>query len=39
MYRGPVAESAKVKAGRIAKSLHHRLRSIDAGELDVLAVR
>jgi hemoglobin len=39
MYRGPVAERAKVQAGRIAKSLHRRLRGVDAGELDALAVR
>ena len=39
MYRGPVAECAKVQAGRIAKSMHRRLRGVDAGELDALAVR
>jgi hemoglobin len=39
MYRGPVAEHAKVQAGRIAKSMHRRLRGVDAGELDALAVR
>ena len=39
MYRGPVAKRAKVHAGRIAKSMHRRLRGIDASELDALAVR
>jgi hemoglobin len=39
MYRGPVAQRAKVQAGRIAKSMHRRLRGVDAGELDALAVR
>ena len=37
--RGPVAECAKVQAGRIARSMHRRLRGVDAGELDALAVR
>jgi len=32
MYRGPVAERAKVQAGRIAQSMHRRLRGIDATE-------
>ena len=39
MYRGPVAERAKFQAGRIAKSLHRRLRGVDVSELDALAVR
>ena len=39
MYQGAVAERAKVQAGRIAKSMHRRLRGIDSGELDALAVR
>ncbi len=39
MYQGPVAERAKVQAGRIAKSMHRRLRGVDASELDALAVR
>jgi len=29
----------KVQAGRIAKSLHRRLRGVDVSELDALAVR
>jgi hemoglobin len=39
MYRGPVAQRAKVQAGRIAKSMHRRLRGVDACERDGLAVR
>jgi hemoglobin len=39
MYRGPFAERAKVQAARIAKSMHRRMRGIDAGELDALVVR
>ena len=39
MYQGPVAQRAKVQAGRIAKSMHRRLRGVDASELDALAVR
>jgi hemoglobin len=38
MYHGPAAERAKVQAGRIAKSMHCRLRGPDAGELDALVV-
>ena len=39
MYQGPVAERAKLQAGRIARSIHRRLRGVDASELDALAVR
>ena len=39
MYQGPVAERAKVQAGRIAKSMHRRLRGVDASKLDAVAVR
>lgn len=38
MYRGPVAERAKVQAARIAKSMHRRLRGVDVAELDTLVV-
>jgi hemoglobin len=38
MYRGPVADRAKVQAARIAKSIHRRLRGVDASELDALSV-
>jgi|SRR5215204_1064773 len=38
MYRGPVAEHAKIQAARIAKSMHRRLRGVDAPELDALVV-
>jgi hemoglobin len=39
MYQGPVAERAKVQAGRIATSIHRRLRGVDESKLDALAVR
>jgi hemoglobin len=33
MYRGPVAERAKVQAARIAWAMHRRLTGVDAPEL------
>lgn len=39
MYDGPAAQRAKVQAGRIAKSMHRRLRATDASELDAFVVR
>jgi hemoglobin len=38
MYRGAVAERAKVQAARIAKAMHRRLRGGDAPELDALVM-
>ena len=37
MYRGPVAEHAKIQAARIATSLHRRLTGTHATELEVSA--
>jgi hemoglobin len=37
MYSGPSASRAKVQAGRIANSLHRRLRGTDTSGLDALA--
>jgi hemoglobin len=34
MYRGPVAEQAKIQAGRIAWAMHRRLTGGDSPELD-----
>ncbi|OBG39994.1 group III truncated hemoglobin [Mycobacterium sp. E3198] len=39
MYRGPVAEHAKVQASRIAWAMHRRLTGGDAPQLDALCVR
>ncbi|OHU93334.1 group III truncated hemoglobin [Mycobacterium talmoniae] len=39
MYRGPVAEQAKVQAARIAWAMHRRLTGGDAPELDALLRR
>jgi len=39
MYCGPAAERAKIQAARIAKSMHRRLRGVDASELDALVAR
>ncbi|WP_343602422.1 group III truncated hemoglobin [Mycobacterium sp.] len=39
MYRGPVAEHAKIQAGRIAWAMHRRLTGADTGELDVRVAR
>jgi hemoglobin len=39
MYRGPVAEQAKVQASRIAWAMHRRLNGADAPELDALVKR
>ncbi|MBO0881731.1 MAG: group III truncated hemoglobin [Mycobacterium sp.] len=39
MYRGSVAEHAKVQAARIAWAMHRRLTGSDAPELDVLVAR
>lgn len=39
MYRGPVAEHAKVQAARIAWAMHRRLNGVDALELDALVGR
>jgi len=38
MYRGPLAEHAKIQAARIATSLHRRLTGTHAAELEVRAV-
>jgi hemoglobin len=37
-YQGPVAERATIQAARIAKAMHHRLRGVDASELDAMLV-
>ena len=39
MYRGPVAEQAKVQARRIAWAMHRRLTGADAPELDAFVGR
>ncbi|MGX9787520.1 group III truncated hemoglobin [Mycobacterium sp. MMS18-G62] len=39
LYRGPAADRAKIQAARIAKSMHRRLRGVDASELDALVSR
>ncbi|MFZ0831996.1 MAG: group III truncated hemoglobin [Mycobacterium sp.] len=39
MYRGPVAEQAKVQATRIAWAMHRRLTGNDSQELDALVGR
>lgn len=39
MYCGPVAEQAKVQAGRIAWAMHRRLNDHDVPELDALVKR
>lgn len=39
MYRGPVAEQAKVQARRIAWAMHRRLTGGDAPELDAFVGR
>lgn len=39
MYRGPVAEHAKVQAARIAWSMHRALTGGDSPELDALVAR
>lgn len=39
MYRGPVAEHAKVQAARIAWAMHRRLNGVDALGLDALVGR
>ena len=39
MYRGPVAEQAKVQARRIAWAMHRRLIGADAPELDAFVGR
>lgn len=36
MYRGPVAERAKIQAARIARALHRRLTGSDSQALDSL---
>lgn len=36
MYRGPVAEQAKIQGTRIAWAMHRRLTGVDAPELDAL---
>jgi hemoglobin len=38
MYRGPVADHAKLQAARIAKAMHRRLTGTDARQLDALLV-
>ena len=38
MYRGPVANHAKLQAIRIARAMHRRLTGTDAGQLDALLV-
>ena len=39
MYRGPVAEHAKLQAARIAWAMHRRLTGADTPELDALVAR
>ncbi|KZS84812.1 MULTISPECIES: group III truncated hemoglobin [Mycobacterium] len=39
MFRGPVAEHAKVQGARIAWAMHRRLTGTDAPELDELITR
>lgn len=39
MYHGPVAEQAKLLAGRIAWAMHRRLNGGDAPELDAFVAR
>ena len=39
MFRGPIAEQAKIQAGRIAWAMHRRLNGCDAPELDMLVGR
>lgn len=39
MFRGPVAEHAKIQAARIAWAMHRRLTGTDAPELDTLVAR
>lgn len=39
MFRGPVAEHAKIQAARIAWALHRRLTGTDMPELDTLVAR
>jgi hemoglobin len=36
MYRGPVADHARIQAARIARAMHHRLTGGDSAELDEL---
>ena len=36
MYRGPVAERAKIQAARIARAMHRRLTGTDSAGLDAL---
>ena len=39
MYRGPVAEHAKIQAARIAWAMHRRSTGTDTPELDMLVAR
>jgi hemoglobin len=39
MYRGPIAEHAKIQAARIAWAMHRRLTGGDAHQLDALVAR
>ena len=39
MYRGPIADRAKVQAARIAWAMHRRLTGTNTPELDVLVAR
>jgi hemoglobin len=39
MYRGPIAERAKVQAARIAWAMHRRLTGTNTRELDTLVAR
>jgi hemoglobin len=39
MYRGPVAERAKIQAARIARSMHRRLTASVSRELDSFVLR
>ena len=36
MYRGPIAERAKIQAARMARAMHRRLTGIDSQALDAL---
>lgn len=39
MFRGPIADRAKIQASRIAWAMHRRLTGTDAPELDALVPR
>jgi hemoglobin len=39
MFRGPIAERAKIQGSRIAWAMHRRLTGADSPELDSLLAR